>query len=342
MTKQVAPFACGYDCGNGAVKLKISGHGHDFDYVRFPSYYHDVSKCTGDHQGQSKVSYLTAPANNKIAKKLEGLTWVAGDDATVFDVRSQVFENRTDGKVQLSLPLFLSGIAQLPVRRKHWEFRLVASIHDAEVYGEKLAQSLEGKHVVTINNQNTTIVIHVVKIFDEGFIFKPSGDSNTTVLDIGNGTTIITRFNSQGNVIWRSIPYRFGVQHLYKKIDEHPMLRAIGLDRDIDLIRKSVENSDDGKIIYGSGINARNITVAYKEALKEWSTTHLKESIATVDKYQLSGDRVIIVGGGACLPFLDKNFEKKQYIFNKQAPFMNVKKLHEYATNNLETEVIGE
>lgn len=340
MTKQVTPFSVGFDCGNGAVKLKVSGHGHDFEFIRFPSYYADVTKCAGDHQGKSRVTYKQAPDNNKYAKSLEGKVWVCGQDATVLDVRDQVFENRSDGKVKLALPLFLSGISQLPITRKHWEFRVVASIHDAEVFGSQLKANLEGKHIAEINGQETTVVIHIIKIFDEGYVFKPSHTGNTTMLDIGNGTTIVTRFDSSGNVIHRSNPFRFGVQHLYQKIYDHPTVRSIGLDRDIDLIRRGVEDCKEDKIFYGVGKNAINITPAYKESLKDWATNYLKEPIAQADKFQLTGDRIVVVGGGACLPLLDKNFQKKSYVFNKQAPFMNAKKLHEYAINNLVAEVI--
>jgi hypothetical protein len=341
MTKQITPFSVGYDCGNGAVKLKVSGHGHDFEYIRFPSYYVDVTSCASDHQGKSRIKYLTPPEKNKYAKTLVNKVWVCGDDATGSDIRNQVFENRSDGKVKLALPLFLSAIGQFPIKRKHWEFRLVASIHDAEVYGKQLKENLEGKHIIELNGQDTTIVIHVIKIFDEGYVFKPSHTGNTTMIDIGNGTTIVTRFDGQGNVIHRSSPYRFGVQHLYKKIYDHQTVRAIGLDRDVELIRRGVEEPKEDKIFYGIGHGAINITTAYKESLKDWAATYLKEPIAQVDKFQLAGDRVVVVGGGACLPFLGKNFEKKGYIFNKQAPFMNVKKLHEYACNALVEEVIA-
>lgn len=337
-SKQIAPFSAGFDCGNGTVKLKVSGHNQDFDYLRFPSYYFDVTSCCGDHQGMSKVTYLKAPENNLLAKSYVGKTFVTGEDATVFDVRTQVFENRSDGKVQFALPLFISAVAQLPIKRKHWEFRVVASIHDAQIYGKDLTEALSGRHLVKIANQETTVVIHVVKIFDEGFIFKPTAKSNTTILDIGNGTCIITRFDREGNVIFRPSPYRFGVQHLYQKIKEHPEVRVIGLDRDIELIRRGVEASARGKIFYGFGTQAIDITKAYKESLKDWSTLYLREVIAIVDGFQNQGDKIAVVGGGACLPLLDKNFKKKGYIFKANAPFMNVKKLHEAARNALTTE----
>lgn len=342
MTKQVFPFNVGFDCGNGAVKLKVSGHGQDFDYVRFPSYFVDVTKCHSDHQGKTRVDYKKSPEGNKHAETLVNKTWVCGDDAAVLDIRDQVFDNRSDGKVKLALPLLLSGLAQLPTQRKRWDLRLVASIHDAEIFGEKMKTNLEGTHQAIIKGELTTIVIHVLKIFDEGYIFKPSGNTNTTLLDIGNGTTIVTRFNPEGNVIFRSNPFKFGVQHLYKKIYDHPVLRALGLDREIDFIRRGVESSEADKIIYGVGKGSINITSAYKESLKDWSTQYLKEPIAEVSKFQLAGDRVVVVGGGALLPFLDKNFEKKGYIFSKQAPVMNVKKLHEYACNALSDELIEE
>lgn len=339
-SRQIAPFSAGFDCGNGTVKLKVSGNKHDFDYLRFPSYYFDITSCTGDHEGKSKVTYLQAPAENDLARKYEGKTFVTGEDATVFEVRSQVFDNRSDGKVRFSLPLFLSGVAQLPIRRKHWEFRVVASIHDAEIYGQSLAQALTGRHLVEIAKQKTTVVIHLLQIFDEGFIFKPTAKSRTTILDVGNGTCIITRFDREGNVIFRPAPYRFGVQHLYQKIKEHPEVRAIGLDRDIELIRRGVETSVGGKVFYGFGSSAKNITKAYKECLKDWSNLYLREVIATVDGFQNQGDKIVVVGGGACLPLLNKNFDKKGYVFKPNAPFMNVKKLHEAARNSLTTEVV--
>ena len=339
--KQVTPFSCGFDCGNGAVKLKVSGHGQDFDFIRFPSYYADITKCSNDHQGKSRVDYLQAPEENKHAQTLVGKSWVTGDDTTALDTRDQVFENRSDGKVKLALQLFLSAVGQLPIQRKHWEFRVVGSIHDAEVFGDKLKTSLEGKHLAVIGGQETTVVIHVIRIFDEGFIFKPTFSGNTTIVDIGNGTTIVTRFDELGNVVHRATPYKFGVQHLYQKIYDHPALRSIGLDRDIDLIRRGVETAQEGKVLYGFGKQATNITQAYKESLKDWASKYLKEPLAQVEKFQLAGDRVVVVGGGACLPLLDKNFEKKGFVFNKQAPFLNCKKLHEYATNSLVGEVIA-
>ncbi len=340
MSKIITPFSVGFDCGNGAVKLKISGHNQEFQ-LRYPSYYADVTKCGSDHQGKSRVDYLSPPFEKHYAKEFVGKSFVCGQDATVLDIRNQVFDNRSDGKVKLALPLFLSGVAQLPITRKHWEFRMVVSIHDAEVFGEQLKANLEGKHFVRIGGEETTIVIHVVKVFDEGYVFKPSHTGNTTMLDIGNGTTIVTRFDSAGNVIHRANPFKFGVQHLYKKIYDHTTVRAIGLDRDIDLIRLGVENFTEDKIFYGFGKQSVNITTAYKESLKDWSVNYLREPIAQVDKFQLAGDRIIVVGGGACLPFLSKNLEKKGYIFNAQAPFMNCKKLHEYATNSLVAEVIA-
>lgn len=339
MNKQVFPYNVGLDCGNGAFKLKISGHGQEFDYIRFPSYYVDVTKCHNDHQGKTRVTYQQAPEANKYAKTLEGQIWVCGDDAAVLDIRNQVFDNRSDGKAKLALPLFLSAIAYLPIQRKRWDFRVVASIHDAQVFGQQMKANLEGIHQAIIKGQETTIAIHVIRIFDEGYIFKPTGNTNTTLLDIGNGTSIVTRFDSEGNVIYRSVPYKFGVQHLYKKIYEHPSIRALGLDREIDLIRRGVENPQSGKIFYGLGNGATNITTAYKECLKDWSTQYLKEPIAEVDRFQLAGDRVVVIGGGALLPYLDLNFHKKGYVFNQFAPFMNVKKLHEYACNTLSPEV---
>ena len=341
MSKQVFPFSVGFDCGNGAVKLKVSGHNQDFDFIRFPSYFADVTTCASDHQGVSRVSYKSGSPETPYIKSLKNKVWVCGDDATSLDIRNQVFDNRSDGKVQLALPLFLSAVAQLPIQRKHWEFRLVVSIHDAEVFGSKLKANLEGKHVIEIQGVETTVVIHVLKVFDEGYVFKPSHTGNTTILDIGNGTCIVTRFDPSGSVIHRANPFKFGVQHLYKKIYDHPTLRALGLDREIDLIRRGVENPVDNKIYYGFGNNAKDITNAYKECLKDWSANYLKESINQVDKFQLAGDRVVVVGGGACLPFLSDNLKKKGYIFNQQAPFMNVKKLHEVACNSLVAEVIA-
>jgi Actin like proteins N terminal domain len=339
-TKKKVQYNIGLDIGNGAVKIKVSGGGKDFDFVRFPSYVADISK-NQTHEGKSRVDFVKSD-NEDVEKKFKGKSWVCGEDASQFDIKEQVFDNRTDGKVQLALPLLLSAIAQLELPKDDLELSIVASVHDCQVFGEGLKSALHGLHLAKINGLLTLINVNVVQVFDEGLCFRPVGDQGTTVLDLGNGTSILTRFDKGGNVLLREPPYRFGCQHLYQLIYDHPALRAIGLDRDIDLIRKGVENSDGKTIRYGFGKNAIDIATAFKECLKEWIAAHLKTVVMKAEKYQLGGDRVIVVGGGAMLPFLSDSFKKKNFVLTKNAPFANVKKLHEIACNSVKVTEIEE
>ncbi len=338
--KRKVQYNIGLDVGNGAVKIKVSGGGKEFDFLRFPSYFAEISN-NPIHEGQSRVDFVKSD-NIDVDKKFKGKSWVCGDDAAQFDNKEQVFDNRTDGKVQLALPLLLSALAQLNLPKDDLELNIVASVHDCQVFGNGLKAALHGLHMAKINGTLTLVNVNISQVFDEGLCFRPVGDQGTTVLDLGNGTSILTRFDKSGNAILREPPYRFGCQHLYQLIYDHPSLRAIGLDRDIDLIRKGVETSDGVTIRYGFGTNAQNITAAYRECLKEWIATYLKAVVIKVEKYQLGGDRVIVLGGGAMLPFLLDIFKKKNFALTKNAPFENVKKLHEIACNSVKVTEITE
>lgn len=339
-TKKKVQYNIGLDIGNGLVKIKVTGGGKDYDFLRFPSYVADISK-NKNHEGQSRVDFVKSD-NESVDIKFKDKSWVCGEDAAALDIKEQVFDNRTDGKVQLALPLLLSAIAQLQLPKDDLELRIVASVHDCQVFGNGLKEALHGLHLAKINGTLTLINVDVIQVFDEGLCFRPVGEQGTTVLDLGNGTSILTRFDKTGNVILREPPYRFGCQHLYQLIYDHPTLRALGLDRDIDLIRKGVELSNGKTVKYGFGTNALDITVAFKECLREWIASYLKTVVAKAEKFQLTGDRVIVVGGGAMLPFLSDNFKKKNFVLTKNAPFANVKKLHEIACDSITVTKVSE
>jgi hypothetical protein len=333
--KRKVIYNIGLDVGNGALKLKISTGTKEFDLVRMPSYFADITNVQ-THEGSSRVDFVKSD-NPEVDKKFKNVSWVSGEDASHLDNREQVFDNRTDGKVQLALPLLLSAIAQLNLPKDDLELNIVASVHDCQIFGEGLKKALHGIHLAKLDGVLTLININVLKVYDEGLCFRPVGTQGTTVLDLGNGTSILTRFDKTGNVIFREPPYRFGCQHLYQAIYDHPKLRALGLDRSLDLIRKGVEDSKENTIKYGFGAKALDITACYKECLKEWIAKNLKAVVIKAESYQMLGDRVIVLGGGAMLPFLVDSFKKKNFIPASNAPFENVKKLHEISCKKLAT-----
>ncbi|BAZ42380.1 hypothetical protein NIES4101_83490 [Calothrix sp. NIES-4101] len=334
-------FSVGLDIGNGCLKAKFSSESQDFDFIRFPSYVADISENNNYSQAKSRVDFLQS-SNAEINQKFQGKSWVAGADAASFDIREQVFDNRTDGKVLLALPLLLSAISQLPIKSDCWDLKIVASIHDAEVFAQGLKEALQGLHQCNIRGIVTLVNVEVVKVFDEGLCFSPTGKTGTTVLDLGNGTTILTRFDADGSVLNREHPHRFGVQHLLQLIHNHPSLRALGQDRDIDLIRQGIESSDGATIKYGQGIRAVDITQPYKECVREWVEKYLRAVVSKAEQNQLLGDRVAIIGGGGLLPFLSDNFKKKGFVLTANAPFANVKKLHEIACGIIQTTEVVE
>ncbi len=334
-------FSVGFDCGNGNTKAKFSSETQDFEYIRFPSYVSDISDSNNYVQAKSRVDFLQS-SNSEVNQKFQGKAWVTGLDAAAFDIKQQVFDNRVNGKILLSLPLLLSAISQLPTQRDCWDLKIVASVHDAEVFGRGLQDALQGLHQCKILGVVTLVNIEVLKVYDEGLCFSPAGKTGTTVLDLGNGTTILTRFDKDGNVLNREHPHRFGVQHLLQLIHNHTALRILGTDRSVDLIRQGIESSDGKSVLYGQGTGAVDITAPYKESLREWVEKYLRAVVQKAESYQLLGDRIVIIGGGGLLPFLSDNFKKKGFILTQNAPFANVKKLYEIACGVVQTETVVE
>ena len=70
--------------------------------------------------------------------------------------------------------MFLALVGKLrdendkPVTRKRWDFRVVASIHNAPAYADRLKQTLNGLHRAIINGEETEINIVVLDVFNEG------------------------------------------------------------------------------------------------------------------------------------------------------------------------------
>jgi Actin like proteins N terminal domain len=276
-------FSVGIDIGNGNTKAKFSSETQDFDYIRFPSYVADITTNNNYVQAKSRVDFIQS-SNLEINQKFQGKSWVTGSDAAQFDIKEQVFDNRQDGKVLLALPLLLSAISQLPIQRDCWDLKIVASVHDAEVFGQGLKYALQGLHQCKIMGTITLVNIEILKVYDEGLCFSPAGKTGTTVLDLGAGTTILTRFDKDGNVISREHPHRFGVQHLLQLINNHPSVRALGTDRDIDLIRQGVECSDGATVKYGQGTRAVDVTIAYRECLREWVEKYLRAVVQKAEQ----------------------------------------------------------
>jgi Actin like proteins N terminal domain len=317
----VEKITIGQDTGNGAVKT-FASVGGKVTKIRYPSFFLEVERDRSLFAGV-RVDYVSGNS------RWDGKSWVCGDYAEGVR-REQVFENRADGKVKLALPFLLYSLSQLPVR-EHYEIKLACSVHDAKAFGDELRSEIQGHHVAMFAKKEVSINIEVLGVFDEGEIFSPTGKQRTTIIDIGNGTTILSRYDEKGTLLERESPYQFGVQHLYQTIYNHVEVRKLGLDRKIDLIRRGVEESKDGKVFYGYNDGQIDITTPYRESLKAWCEEYLKKPIAKVETNKAEGDRIVLVGGGACLPLLDANFKKKGYLFNENAPFLNAKKLHEYA-----------
>ncbi len=348
--QQIAPYSVGFDCGNGAVKSKITGHNQEFT-ISFPSYFHRVDCRCGRHtDDEGVIRYLEGPEDSQVARDLKDQLFVCGSEAAAIETYEQVVNNQIDGKVVLALPMFLAMVGKLrdendkPVIRKRWDFRVVASIHNAPAYGDRLKQTLDGLHKAVINGEETEINIVVLDVFNEGDVFCPKNKEgrNTTILDLGNGTSLVTRFNKDGKLLPDGKKrFGHGVQELYRLIMEDPeFVQSQGFGN-LDLLRRAVEESDGTKVKYGYNRHATDITKIYTRNLQKWITDYLRDALDRVDKYQQMNDRVIVVGGGACLPKLGTQFKKRQYEFSaKFAPISNCRKLHERCKNQVVAEEV--
>jgi len=300
----------GFDGGNGAVKLCLDIAGNPVNQ-RIPAYFLPVHGSVYDVPEHGFVTYLSGDRSD-----LVGACWIAGLSA--YQQNPMGYNRVVDGqrsKIDFGLQLLLGALSHLP-SRDFWHLSLVASIHDAQVFGLELKQSLQGRHRVTFGNSSavTDVWIDVIAVLEEGAgaiahcrginTIPPNGQ--TTVFDFGSGTVTTSVFGAKGNLIDRKVAMG-GVERLIEAIARNiDTRRQLGTEGDRQVIRAGIENRS---LEYGAtGWSFREI---YEAELKPWCASVLAPAIKAASPWLATSSNVIAIGGGAQLPTIAELLTRK-------------------------------
>jgi Actin like proteins N terminal domain len=294
---QVLP--CGFDCGNGSVKLALES-----SETRIPSY---VRPVYGDLDSSSEyyrdglVEYLSGDRTDLIGSK-----WFAGEHAylTAPGMQANVVDDK-QGKLVYGLQLLLGAIAELP-HRPYWQLALAGSIQDAESLRGELAQKLKGTHTVKLNGKHTSVVgVAVLGITEEGIGAISQGhtfglvaaSSQTIVLDVGHGTIIASLFAPKGKLIARDVQWN-GAEKLIDAIARNIATRKqLMAEGDRTVIRKGIENAN-----FNYGSTGWNFNEIYKTELMGWAKAVIAPALKAMEPWRATSDAAIAIGGGVNLP----------------------------------------
>jgi hypothetical protein len=299
----------GFDPGNGSAKLLVDG-----TETRIPSLIqplhtdiYDVPEC----KDGSLITYLSGDRSD-----LVGQRWFAGRNAYLYAPlgHQKVLED-SKGKIKFGLQLLLGALGTLP-RRPEWKLGVILSIQDAKVFGDELAESVAGRHTISIGSNVSVshVCIDVESVVDEGAgaiahaitSGSVAPNSQTIVLDFGHGTTIITPFGAKGKAINRRV-INAGVSDLIeaiaKNIDTRRQLHAEG---DRQLIREGIERGD-----FTYGTTDWNFRSVYNNELSPWVQSVLSPSLKACAPWKATSEAILAIGGGSMLPAISQLLTKQ-------------------------------
>ncbi|KAB8333579.1 hypothetical protein SD80_012730 [Scytonema tolypothrichoides VB-61278] len=192
----------------------------------------------------------------------------------------------------------------------------------------------EGTHKVELCGVPCAIHLSVKAILPEGFAALKSQnlDGAVTICDIGGGNTSISRFfNSElvGEVAVKD----FGAEYLIERISCNSDLKALIKQAPLkDVINRSIEvgvkfrKSESGEKIpfLAYGESDLNFYKVYEFELQDFINCRLREVIKQLEQYKLSGDQILIIGGGSKLPLLNAALKKKGFLISANGAFDNL------------------
>ncbi|NJM56328.1 MAG: hypothetical protein HC857_01115 [Synechococcales cyanobacterium RU_4_20] len=312
----------GVDVGNGAVKL-YSANGQNLiqSYVLYLG-----ERAT--HCNQGYVEYVSGARND-----LAGKQWIGGLNA-YYQSPTHIYRvtDDKDGKVDLCLQLLLSAVS-------HWSYRpqfnllVTVSVHDGKIFGKAMRAALEGHHRIRVQGKDCIVNISVASVVEEGVgvavaLQQKHDFSNALLLDIGNGTTIISAFNGL-QMSHRDYEPNAGVERLYGAIAASDYVRgALKKPGDRHLIRTGVE---DGSFTYGTQLKGWNFREAYKQCLPSWFEQGLKPFVRASEERFSSATAIIAVGGGSMLPGIAEMLAQKGITVPDGARWLNAQGLFQLA-----------
>mgnify|MGYP001794048737 FL=1 len=120
----------------------------------------------------------------------------------------------------------------------------------------------------------------------------------------------------------------FGAEYLIERIAVRSELKAlIEQPPSKDIINRSLEVSIKSKnkkpcLVYGdSNINFYKV---YETELQDFINCRLREIIKKLEHYKLTGDKVLVIGGGSKLPLLSAALKKKGFLISDNGAFDNL------------------
>jgi hypothetical protein len=294
----------GFDPGNGSAKLRVDGA-----EVRIPSLIQPIHGEIYDVPQVKDGALITYHSGTR--KDLEKTSWLVGESAYIYNpINCQKIVDDRAGKINFGLQILLGAIGCLPCRPK-WQLGLVLSIQDAKAFGDELAESIAGRHVIGINNSSAVshVDIDVLTVREEGegaiITAASTGAINpknqSILIDAGHGTLISSVFGAGGKLVKRTVTPG-GVSALIDAIAQNlETRRQLKREGDRHLIRLAIEN---GSFQYGhSGWNFRSV---YNTELKPWVVANLATALKAVDEYRESSAAVVAIGGGSMLPAINQ------------------------------------
>lgn len=198
-------------------------------------------------------------------------------------------------KIDLALPMLLGALAFLPPR-KEWNLYLTASIHDFDNLGKKLTETLSGEHDCILSGNRSKVNVTILKVLPEGMgaLVNKQLPEKLTVIDFGNGTTLLSRYSAGKREAHDPEPC--GVEALIDLISKQMKSINDGLPGDRHLIRMGLES---GQLNYG---RSQSFKAIYKKCLQAWYEKNLKKVVKQAKNNYDQGDEVWCLGGGCLLP----------------------------------------
>ena len=307
------------DLGNHWIKAYVEG----YDFLREPSWFSRCLTNTSDKL-PGHVRYV-----NGIREDLINTCWLVGNQAVRAGSSDlmRLVEDYT-GKSSLWLEYFLGTLAHLPQINSQMELEIITTCNDVQRH-EPVIRKNEGIHTVELRGIPCVVTIRIKSILPEGIAALKSQklDGAVTICDIGGGNTSISRFyNGEPN---GEIEVKdFGAEYLIELIAASSQLKTlIEQPPSKDIINRSLEAGIKSRnkkpfLVYGdSNINFYKV---YETELQDFINCRLREIIKKLEHYKLTGDKVLVIGGGSKLPLLSAALKKKGFLISDNGAFDNL------------------
>ena len=324
----------GIDSGNGFLKA-FSDKGLS---AKVPSYIYTPKAETEnnilDKEGCS-VLYSSG-----VRADLIGERFLIGSPAYSTSPQGKLEIAQLDkGKVDYALHLLLGAIGCMGFKESDLSINLCVSIHHAKNFRDELINAIHGHHSVELGGKAYNIDIDKILVVNEGsgtlVALLTNGriqkSNKMLLLDLGYGTSISSIYQF-GKQIDRNV-MTFGVRDLYQAIAKHPNMikERNGKEGDSYIIREGIENKS---FQYG---NYKPFSFAniYKDCLKAWSSENLRTTLSDLKEQIDSANCMFAVGGGSCLPMVDKHLQSKGFQVLPNSHTLNAEGLLLLAKNKL-------